>query len=301
VGNSAFATSPRSFILTIMTKWILLALTCTFGSVCSAQLTKTVDYALIYDLSYIRDTSTNEYHSGYECLAMRSGNEGRFQDFNEHFNDSIFISFGERYPGLNTASLPKKKLNAVLEELDATMAKWQKPSTDKYRIIKDFGSGHSKMVSIYGMTPQHLEQPLTQDWQLNAIQDTIAGMRCYQATTCYGGRNYVAWYNPDIPISDGPYVFAGLPGLIVKISDDQNWYSFTLKQVNLKPHERFWNDYFILAASTPVSREVFVQTMKERKENPKMTGLIGKEPEEVRLQRKKGFEKRFDLLLEQNH
>jgi GLPGLI family protein len=289
------------FYFTIMTKWISLAITCVFGSVCCAQLTKTVDYALIYDLSYIRDTSTNEYHSGYECLTMRVGDEGRFQDFNEHFNDSILISFGERYPGLNTASLPKGQLDAVLKEIDATMAKWQKPSTDKYRIVKDFSNNRSKLVSIYGITPQHLEQPLAQDWQLTTIQDTIAGMRCYQATTCYGGRNYVAWYNPDIPISDGPYVFAGLPGLIVKISDEKKWYSFTLKRFNLKPHERFWNEYLILPASTPVSREVFVQIMKERKENPKMMGLIGKEPEEVRLQRKKGFKKRFDLLLEQNH
>ncbi|WP_090167698.1 GLPGLI family protein [Neolewinella agarilytica] len=284
-----------------MTKWILLACISAFGSVCCAQLTKTVDYALIYDLSYIRDTSTNEYHHGYECLAIRAGDEGRFQDFNAHFNDSIILSFEERYPGLNTASLPKDKLNAVLDELDATMAKWQKPHTDKYRIIKDFGKGHSKMVSIYDLTPQHLEQPLAQDWQLTAVQDTLAGMRCYQATTCYGGRNYVAWYNPDIPISDGPYVFAGLPGLIVKISDEQNWYSFTLKRVSLEPHERFWNDYFMLSASTPVSREVFVQTMKERKENPKIPGLIGQEPEEVRLRRKNGFKKRFDLLLEQNN
>lgn len=283
-----------------MTKWVFLTFACTLGTVCSGQLTRTVDYALVYDFSYIRDTTTNEHHDGYECLLIRAGDEGRFRDLNAHFNDSILISFGDRYPGLNTASLPQAKLDAVLEELDATMAKWEKPHSDKYRIIKDFGNGQSKMVSIYGMTPQHLEQPLKQDWQLTTVQQTVAGMRCYQATTCYGGRNYVAWYSPDIPISDGPYVFAGLPGLIIKISDEQNWYSFTLKRLNLEPHERFWNEYFILDASASVSREVFVRTMQERKDNPKLMGLVGQEPEDMRLQRIESYKKRFDLLLEQN-
>lgn len=284
-----------------MIKWIPFVLFTLFNSTGYAQITRKVDYSLVYDFSYIRDTSTNEYHYGYECLAIRAGDEGRFQDLNEHFNDSILISFGERYPGLSTASLPKGQLDAVLEELDATMAKWQKQSTDKYRIVKDFKKGTSKTVSIFMLNPQHLEQPLSQGWQLTSVQDTVAGMRCYQATACYGGRNYTAWYNPDIPISDGPYVFAGLPGLIIKISDEDNWYSFTLKSMNLKPHVRFWNDQLILAASTPVSRDVFVQTMKERKENPRIMGLIGEEPEEMRLQRKDNFKKRFDLLMEQNN
>lgn len=232
---------------------------------------------------------------------MRSGNEGRFRDANAHFNDSILYTFSEQYPGLSTASLPEKKLNEVLEKIDETMAKWQKPQSNKYRIIKDFSKHQSKIVLIYGLTPQHLEQPLTQDWQLTSIQDTVAGMRCYQALTCYGGRNYVAWYNPDIPISDGPYVFAGLPGLIVSISDEQNWYNFTLKQVNLKPHERFWDEYFMLSVSAPVSRKIFVQTMKNKKENPVMVGIIGKESEEMLLRRKNSFKKRLDFLLEQNN
>lgn len=125
-------------------------------------------------------------------------------------------------------------------------------------------------------------------------------MYCSQAMVCYGGRNYVAWYNPDIPISDGPYIFAGLPGLIVKISDEQEWYTFTLREVKLKPHERFWQDRFILEVSVPVSREVFVQTMKEKKGNPKIPGIIS-ESDEAYLRRKKSMKKRFDLLLEQNN
>lgn len=284
-----------------MIKSVFFVLFILFNSTGYAQITRTVDYSLVYDFSYIRDTSTNEYHYGYECLALRVGDEVRFQDNNQHFNDSIALSFGELNPDPLDPALSQSQRDALSEKFDAIIVKWSKQSTNKYRIVKDFKKGTSKIVSIFMLNPQHLEQPLVQGWQLNNVQDTINGMRCYQATVCYGGRNYTAWYNPDIPISDGPYVFAGLPGLIIKISDEDNWYSFTLKSMNLKPHVRFWNDQLILVASTPVSREVFVRTMRERKENPRILGVIGELPEEVKLERKAAFKKRFDLLMEQNN
>lgn len=46
----------------------------------------------------------------------------------------------------------------------------------------------------------------------------------------------LAWFTHEIPISDGPYKFNGLPGLILEISDTENHYNFTLKGVEkLKP------------------------------------------------------------------
>lgn len=51
------------------------------------------------------------------------------------------------------------------------------------------------------------------------------------ATTSYGGRNYTAWFAPDIPISDGPYKFSGLPGLIFAVKDDDGYYSFSLEKI----------------------------------------------------------------------
>ena len=42
----------------------------------------------------------------------------------------------------------------------------------------------------------------------------------------------MAWFAPDLPYSDGPYKFNGLPGLIVKISDTRNQFIFEMKSVN---------------------------------------------------------------------
>ena len=56
------------------------------------------------------------------------------------------------------------------------------------------------------------------NWQIESIQDTIiAGFLCYKATTKYNEKTIVAWFTKKIPISDGPFRYAGLPGLIIEI------------------------------------------------------------------------------------
>ncbi|MCY1635974.1 GLPGLI family protein, partial [Marinifilum sp. D737] len=61
---------------------------------------------------------------------------------------------------------------------------------------------------------------------------------CKMATCNFAGRNYQAWYTIEIPISDGPYKFKGLPGLIVRIADVNKEHVFQLyKMKNCKRYE----------------------------------------------------------------
>jgi GLPGLI family protein len=56
----------------------------------------------------------------------------------------------------------------------------------------------------------------------------IAGHKCRKASCDFRGRHYSAWYAPDIAIAEGPYVFSGLPGLILEISDSREHYHFKI-------------------------------------------------------------------------
>jgi GLPGLI family protein len=67
-------------------------------------------------------------------------------------------------------------------------------------------------------------------WTIEAEQKTIIGYACTKATTTYAGRSYDAWFTTEISISDGPYIFSGLPGLIVAIEDTRKHYVFMLKE-----------------------------------------------------------------------
>jgi GLPGLI family protein len=57
------------------------------------------------------------------------------------------------------------------------------------------------------------------EWKILPDQQKIGEYKVQKATTSFGGRDWTAWFTTDIPIQDGPYVFYGLPGLIVKIED----------------------------------------------------------------------------------
>lgn len=61
-----------------------------------------------------------------------------------------------------------------------------------------------------------------QDWQIEEETKIIGGYNCQKATTSFKGRNYVAWFCPDIPMPYGPWKLHGLPGLILAANDDKN-------------------------------------------------------------------------------
>lgn len=64
-------------------------------------------------------------------------------------------------------------------------------------------------------------------WTMLAGKDTIMGYPCNKAETTFRGRKWVAYYTFDIPFSYGPWKFWGLPGLILKVTDDKNLFSWS--------------------------------------------------------------------------
>ena len=69
-------------------------------------------------------------------------------------------------------------------------------------------------------------------WTMEEGSEEILGYRCMKASTFYGGRHYTAYFTPEIPISDGPWKFHGLPGMILKVSDDEG--DFTYEAISLE-------------------------------------------------------------------
>ncbi|WP_432411963.1 GLPGLI family protein [Rasiella sp. SM2506] len=59
-------------------------------------------------------------------------------------------------------------------------------------------------------------------WQIINKEKTILGYTCKAASSNFRGRNYTAYYVPEIAVSDGPWKFNGLPGLILEVTDEKN-------------------------------------------------------------------------------
>lgn len=63
-------------------------------------------------------------------------------------------------------------------------------------------------------------------WEIYEETDTIAGYHCQKATCTFRGREYIAWFSMNIPISNGPWKFGDLPGLILKVYDKEQLFVF---------------------------------------------------------------------------
>lgn len=71
----------------------------------------------------------------------------------------------------------------------------------------------------------------TLDWKITNDQLKIGDFNCQKAELKYGGRNWIAWFTQEVPLQEGPYIFNGLPGLIIKISDTNSDYNFELAKI----------------------------------------------------------------------
>lgn len=65
-----------------------------------------------------------------------------------------------------------------------------------------------------------------QSWMLANEYKEILGYPCQKATTSFRGRDYIAWVATDIPVSDGPWLLGGVPGLILEAYDTKHEYHF---------------------------------------------------------------------------
>jgi GLPGLI family protein len=69
-------------------------------------------------------------------------------------------------------------------------------------------------------------------WVISAEERMIDSFRCIKATCQFRGREYVAWFCPDLPMPLGPWKMGGLPGLIVDLHDTREDLMVVLKSIS---------------------------------------------------------------------
>lgn len=69
------------------------------------------------------------------------------------------------------------------------------------------------------------------EWQFSDSTTTISGYECKQATGNVYGRTWTVWYTDELPMSYGPYILGGLPGLILKATDADEIFKFTVNGI----------------------------------------------------------------------
>lgn len=63
-------------------------------------------------------------------------------------------------------------------------------------------------------------------WELLDGDSTVCEYPCKKARTTFRGRTWIVWYTLDLPYSDGPWKFCGLPGLVLHAYETEGYFRF---------------------------------------------------------------------------
>ncbi len=93
----------------------------------------------------------------------------------------------------------------------------------KNNIVERQGKTETKIIS----------DSFSISWQISEETKTIKDMVLQKAECDFRGRRYTAWFNPKIPVSDGPWKLRGLPGLIIEAYDEMKHVQFNFTSLTL--------------------------------------------------------------------
>lgn len=97
----------------------------------------------------------------------------------------------------------------------------------KQIIKKNLKNDNYQIVNYLSTNYYSIEKYPNFNWKLLNEYKKIGKYSVQKAITNYGNRSWIAWFTNEIPLNYGPYIFNGLPGLILEIRDKSENYIFT--------------------------------------------------------------------------
>lgn len=221
----------------------------------NAEILDKAQYSIHYQFHFLEKVDEKDsFEKGFVTLQLGT-KIVKFTDFYGLKNDSI----AEVHSHLN--SIKAKEFNERL-----SIFKEIKFEKNIFTNITD-----NKILFQSNVVPRfnyeyELEIPKL-EWKIEQEINEILGYNVQKATVAYGGRNWIAWFTPEIPIQYGPYVFNGLPGLIVKLHDDKNNFTFLLNAIDKTETDIYKRIYDNVTKTT---KEKYMKVEKDFHDRPDM-------------------------------
>ncbi len=158
--------------------------------------------------------------------------------------ETLYLYTGSEYGVfMNYRKAKADKIQAEIERQirSGSLVISPKWSSDFHKTFyKNLNSGKVKTIEAIARHDYLYTEPIQPEWQIMDSTKTILDYTVQKATTHFGGRDFVAWFTLQIPIHDGPYLFTGLPGLIVKLYNTEKEYVFQLKSIQKLDEPKTW-------------------------------------------------------------
>jgi GLPGLI family protein len=192
-------------------------------------------------LSFAQKTTVKGYvyYGEYENIfqGIKGGREIRGNlifDANDSYyytgKDSLNNEFEMEYKMMYPASTANTDIGGTIYSGDISSAR----DHLNYRIhtTKDTISDYFERYSPKNGDFHYLKELNPKfDWVLINETKKIGAFNCLKATCHFRGRDYIAWYTLEIPVSYGPWKFQGLPGLILEVYTPNQEIYFSAKKI----------------------------------------------------------------------
>ncbi len=142
---------------------------------------------------------------------------------------------------------------------------------DKCYITREYRKINAKsLMSVMEMefdpsSIHYEEQTPLFDWEIDMDESkNVLGYTCYKASATLGGRNWIAWFAPVLPVSTGPWKLGELPGLILFATDEKGEHQFEAQV--LRPSKS--TIFFDKINSQGSSRKKVIDLMRQKQLKP---------------------------------
>ncbi len=185
-----------------------------------------------YQFDFLRDTIDMKYFRQETYILQIGENVTKGFTYHKTYVDSLQKSSPELFRDLYNKEVIKAR--EIRKRTGSTEGYTNSPLISSVGgfpadIYKDYKKNEIRVVDFIFINPFVYKDELKpQEWEILSDTATILGYACQKAICSYRGRDYEAWFTLDIPISEGPWKFYGLPGLITKLHDTKKHYSFEL-------------------------------------------------------------------------
>lgn len=195
------------------------------GATNAQQITKfKPTHCAVYEFKFAIDTNHRENKMVVEFLLFFNDTESYFISKDRFYNDSLILAALGNTNNYTKTTDPGLLFNKIAGQT--------RNSSINYLIYKNYKEKKVILTeAIQEDNYQIIEPPFSNNWKLLNNPTNIAGLVCNVAQLNFHGRKYTAYFTSSIPVQDGPYKFAGLPGLILHIEDSKNEVLFSFKNI----------------------------------------------------------------------
>ena len=249
-------------------------------ALCEINAQEFVYHRMFRDVSKMRTIDSGNVRIWYALNATDVKNPDTYDDF-QRLEIGKQFSLYYSYFSFQSDSLCTAKRTGAPTRCFLRIGKKSHNWSEYYYTdyLKDFNENNLTEFTYMPVNipnSQFTEVIPVQLWKMHDETAYIDGYLTQKATCRFRGRNFTAWFATEIPINNGPWKFSGLPGLILKVYDDEKLFTFEAVKIEfhdvpfpIKMHEinnnfqsqtnfliyrklmsDIWEDYFRIAGFT---------------------------------------------------